>query len=336
MSMDEGQKGLVCLVTGATGFVGGALCRQLAGAGHRVKALYRDDAKLEALAGMEVEPVKGDIVDRASLDAACDGVDLVFHLAALFRQAGFDDQVYRDINVGGTRNVFDAAIAAGARRIVHCSTGGVHSHIPDPPADENEPYRPGDIYQETKCEGEKLALEYFRSDRIRGAVIRPAMIWGPGDTRTQKLFVGIARRRMPIIGNGEVYQHWVLMEDVARGMILAGLDDSRSGEVYIIAGEQAHKLREVFQIIAQRLGVKLLPFRVPAVPIQLLGDVVEKICIPFGVEPPIYRRRVDFFTKSRYFDWSKARDQLGYRPSHSFEEEVDMIIDSYRAMGVLP
>ena len=159
------------------------------------------------------------------------------------------------------------------------------------------------------------------------------MIWGRGDTRTLKLFKGIAMRRMPVIGGGDTLLHWVLVDDVARGMILAARAEERVGETYIIAGEQPVKIAELFAAIGDAFGVEPLPFRVPAWPVQMLGEVVERVCRPIGVEPPIYRRRVDFFTKTRAFDWSKAREQLGYRPRQSLGDEIRIIADSYRELG---
>ena len=159
------------------------------------------------------------------------------------------------------------------------------------------------------------------------------MIWGPGDTRTLKLYRGIAKRRLPVIGTGEILHHYVLVRDVARGMELAASTPHESGEVYIIAGERSISVQDLFAKIAGQLGVSLLPFRVPARPIQLLGDAVEHLCRPLGIEPPIYRRRVDFFTKTRSFDCSKAEQQLGYRPGQSLEDEIGLIVESYRSLG---
>jgi nucleoside-diphosphate-sugar epimerase len=287
------------------------------------------------LEGLGVAAKLGDVTDPDSLRRPFEGCDVVFHIAALFREAKHADGAYWAVNVDGTRNVLDAAISSGVRKVVHCSTAGVHSHIPNPPADESEAYRPGDIYQETKCEGEKLALEYFRGGRVEGCVVRPAMIWGPGDARTRKLFAGIQRRRLPVIGTGRTLLHWVDVRDLARGFRLAAEKEGNSGEVYIVAGAEPIELEALFRLIADRLGTTLLPFKVPALPVQLLGQVVEVLCRPFGVEPPIYRRRVGFFTKTRAFDWSKARTELGYRPSGSIEDEVTAIIQSYRDLGWL-
>lgn len=323
-----------CVVTGATGFLGRNLCRELTAAGHDVVALHRATSDLEGIRGLPVTLAEGDVLDPGSLARAFDSADVVFHVAALFREARHGEDRYRAVNVDGTRNVLDAAIAAGVAKVVHCSTVGVHSHIPHPPADETEEYRPADTYQRSKCEGEKLALECFRRGDMAGCVIRPAMIWGPGDTRTKKLFLGIRRRRMPVIGTGDTLLHWVDVRDVARAFRLA-VDAGRSGEAYIVAGSEPIRIEDLFHLIARRLGVTVLPVKVPALPLQLLGDVVEALCRPFGIEPPIYRRRVDFFTKTRAFDWSKARRELGYHPSGSIEDEVSAIIDSYRELGWL-
>lgn len=322
-------------VTGATGFVGAVLCRKLIESGYAVRAIYRDPAKLEALRNLEVETFEGDVTNSDAMHAAFEGIDTVYHVAALFRQQGVPDSAFWDTNVEGVRNVLQAAEAKGVRRIVHCSTVGVHSNIPSPPADESEEYRPGDIYQETKCEGEKLALQWFREGRIDGCVVRPAMIWGPGDSRTLKLFRGIARRRMPIIGSGKIQLHWVFVDDVAQGLILAGESDRSTGEAYIIAGQSPVDISDLFGLIAEHAGVKPLSIRIPALPVQIVGEIVERICRPFGIEPPIYRRRVDFFTKTRAFDWTKARTQLGYSPGQSLDEEVRQIIHSYKAQQLI-
>lgn len=321
------------LVTGANGFVGTAVCKELLDKGYRVRAMHRESSDISTLKGLDLELFAGDVREPKSLKAAFQGADILIHIAALFRQAKHPDQVYRDINISGVKNVLDAAIETGVKRVVHCSTVGVHSHIPDPPADESEEYRPGDIYQETKCEGEKLALEYFRSGKIPGTVIRPAMIWGPGDTRTLKLYKGIASKRFPIIGSGRTLVHWVLVSDLAKAFRLAAEVAEPSGEVYIISGERPVPLEYMVKEIAKCFNVAPPPFKIPAFPIQLLGSIVEAICIPFGIEPPIYRRRVDFFTKTRAFNSEKAKQKLGYKAEHNFEDEVALIADWYQKEG---
>ena len=326
------------LVTGATGFVGSHLTRRLVKDGVQVFALVRqssDPQIIEDLRASGVEMINGDITDRTAIFEAVSRAEYVFHIAALFRSAKHGDRTYYDVNVEGTRHILDAAEKHQVRRVVHCSTGGVHSHIPNPPANEEEAFRPGDIYQLTKCEGEKLASERFMSDRIEGTIIRPAMIWGQGDTRTLKLFKGIARRQFPVIGSGRTFTHWIDVDDLVNGFILAAEKEEAKNQVYIFAGERPVSIDELVKTISRTAGVKPLPIRIPALPIQLLGSLTEAICKPIGIEPILHRRRVDFFTKTRWFDTSKAQGELGFHPQLSFEAEVEKIFSWYKEHGWL-
>lgn len=321
------------IVTGANGFVGSNLCRELLFNGYHVKALYRRGSNTKILEGLDVDLVEGDICDPESLLNAVEGCNGVFHIAALFRQAKNPDKVYWDVNVEGVKNVFDVAIKAGVKKIIHCSTVGVHGHIPNPPANEQEDYRPGDIYQDTKAAGERLALAYFKENKIKGAVIRPAMVWGQGDERTLKLFKGIARKRLPLIGNGKTLLHWVLVSDLAKSFRLCYESEVEDGEIFIISGQECITIERLYNEIARAFNVNPPKFKIPALPVQILGSIFETIYILLGKEPPIYRRRVDFFTKTRCFDYSKARKLLGFKPAKNFDEEVTLIANWYKKNG---
>lgn len=323
------------LVTGAAGFVGSEIVRRLAARGDRVRALVRKEAQLEEVRAMGAEPCLGDIRSREDLDRAVDGVDGVFHIAALFREADQPDQSYRDINIQGVHHLLEAAAAAGVPRVVHCSTVGVLGHVERPPADEETPCSPGDIYQRTKMEGEKIALEIFREEKVRGVVIRPAMIYGPGDTRTLKLFRMVAKGRFFYVGKGDNLVHFIDVRDLARAFLLAMDANERNAEVYIVAGERALALREFCGIVAGRLGVKPPKLKIPVKPMQWAGSLCEAVCVPIGLNPPLYRRRVDFFTKDRSFDASKARERLGFTPARPVEAEIADILEDYRQRGWL-
>ncbi len=318
------------LVTGSSGFVGSCLCRELLKYGYKVRALCRPSSNLGKLSDLKnIEIVIGDVTDPQSLLKAFIGVKAVFHIAALYREARFPDSEYWRVNFEGTRNVLEAAQKSGVQKIIHCSTIGVHSHIAFPPANEQEPYAPTDIYQESKTEAEKLVLEWFREKKIGGSVIRPAMIWGPGDTRFRKLFDGIKNRRFPLIGSGETLCHWILVDDLVRAFRLALESSHSDGQVYIIAGRKPVTLRYTMETIAKFYAVKLWPLSIPVLPVQLLGSLCEMICKPFGIEPPLHRRRADFFIKNRAFDCSKAKRDLGFEAGQSFEEEVQLTGRSY-------
>lgn len=323
------------LVTGAGGFVGSEIVRQLHARGSRVRALVRNPAQTPELESLGVEVALGDICDRTALAKALEGVSGVFHIAALFRQANQPDSVYRDVNVQGVRNVFELAIEAGVTRIVHCSTVGVLGHVETPPADENTPFNPGDIYQVTKMEGEKLAMDFFKAGKIGGVVIRPAMIYGPGDTRTRKLFRMVARKRFFYVGKGDNLVHFIDVRDLARAFLLAMEHTERNNELYIIAGQRALPLREFCGIAAAKLGVKPPCLKLPVKPMQWAGSLCEAVCVPLRIDPPIYRRRVDFYTKDRSFNGAKAREQLGFEPAQTVEAEIHDILEDYQARAWL-
>jgi len=326
----------VILVTGGTGFTGSRLVQSLARDYGRVRVLTRSASRAARVLPPGVEIVEGDIADREAVTRATEGCDVVYNLAAAFREPGIRDQRYVEVHVEGTRHLLDAALRHGVRRVVHCSTVGVLSHIEHPPADETWPYAPGDIYQATKAEGEQLALAYARDSGAPVTVARPTPIYGPGDTRLLKLFKLISKRRFVMLGDGEVYFHLVHVDDLVRGLRLMADHPDAVGEIFTLGGREYRTLNEVVALIAAEVGVPTPRLRLPAKPFQLLGSLCERVCVPLGISPPIYRRRVDFFTKSRAFSIRKAMDVLGYEPEIDLETGIRETIAWYRGQGQLP
>ena len=325
------------LVSGATGFTGGHLARYLARRGVSVRGLVRPLSRPRTAALQEagVEIVLGDLTDDASLARACDGVDAVYHIAATYRNAGQPAAAYRAVNVLGTRALLNAALTAGVTRFVHCSTVGVHGHVERPPAGEDAPLAPGDIYQETKLEGERLAKAAGAAGDMEVVVARPAGIYGPGDTRFLKLFRGIAKRRFPMLGSGAVCYHFTYIDDLVEGFRLCGEAPVAAGRTYILAGRHHTPLTELVRVVAEEVGVAPPRWRFPVWPAWALGALCEAVCVPLGVEPPLYRRRVDFFTKNRAFDIARARRELGFAPAVDLVEGVRRTADWYRRQGLL-
>jgi nucleoside-diphosphate-sugar epimerase len=320
-------------VTGGTGFIGSRLAKELLDNSWQVTALCRNPDDLKLLAGMPVTVVAGDVAEAASLEGKLANFDALFHCAALYREAKFADEVYWKVNFEGTKNLLEAARLQGCKYFIHCSTTGVTGDIKNPPADETYPYGPLDVYQESKTEAEKLVLSWFKESKMRGAVIRPTMVWGPRDTRLFKLFKGISQRRLPIIGTGKTLCHWVLVDDLVRGFRLAAETEKSNGNIYLVGGERVVTLEHTMRTIADFYNVKLLPFKIPAWPIQAVGSLVELIAKPLNIEPPIHRRRVDFFVKNRAFDCSKAARDLNYSASMKFEDEARFVAKWYLDNG---
>src|SRR3954471_15473322 len=145
------------LVTGGTGFTGTALVQRLLDEGHQVVALdYKEGLQCEALRSRGAEVIIGSVTDRTAVERSMRDVELVFHLAAAFRELNVPNAFYDEVNVGGTRVVLEAARKEGVRKFVYCSTCGVHGNVDHPPADENAPIQPADYYQRTKYEAEPL------------------------------------------------------------------------------------------------------------------------------------------------------------------------------------
>ncbi len=324
------------LVTGATGFTGGHLARRLARAGDSVGALVRNAAAGAAdLARNGVELHAGDLREPASLGAALRGVEVVYNIAALYRQAGLPPAAYRAVNAEAVGELVRRAAAAGARRVVHCSTVGVHGDVEHPPADEDAPLRPGDVYQETKLLGEQLGREAAERSGIELVVARPTGIYGPGDRRLLKLFRGVSRQRFVILGDGKIFYHLTFVDDLCDGFRLCGHVPAAAGRTYILAGGEVTSLNELTRIVAAEAGVLPPRLHLPVWPVWIAGALCEAACAPFGVEPPLYRRRVDFFTKSRAFAIDRARRELGYEPRVSLREGVRRTLAWYRERGWL-
>ncbi|MFN8093003.1 MAG: NAD-dependent epimerase/dehydratase family protein [Vicinamibacteria bacterium] len=323
-------------LTGASGYTGGRLLEALQRRGDEVRVLVRPSSDAGArLAAGGAAIVPGGLTDAAAIASLVEGCDAVLHVAAVYRTAGHPDEYYREVNVGGTGRLLEAAAQAGVRRFVHTSTVGVHGDVKNPPADETAPFAPGDVYQRTKAEAEALALRYHRERGVPVAVVRPGAIYGPLETRLLKLFRAIARGRYAVVGDGRSLYHPVYIDDLVRGFLLALERPEAVGESFLVCGPRYVSQDELAALVARHTGGRVLPFHVPAWPLQAAGAVVEAVCVPLGIDPPLHRRRVDFWTKSRAFTTEKARRLLGYEPQVSLDEGIARTVASYRAAGWL-
>ena len=325
------------LVTGATGFTGGHFARHMLAQGHDVAILVRPPSvdRAAALRKEGAELRVGDLADPEAVARAASGCEVVYHIAATYREAGQGDAAYTRVNVDGTRHVLDAARAGGVRRVVHCSTGGVHGHIEHPPANEDAPLAPGDVYQRSKLEAEQLASAYGAEHGLDVVIARPIGIYGPGDLRFLKMFRGLARGRFPMLGTGQVFYHLTYISDLVRGFQLCGEVAAAAGRTYILAGPEYTTLSELVALIAAELRVEPPRIKFPVWPVWLAGAACEAVCIPFGIEPPLFRRRVDFYRKSRAFDTTRARQELGYNPTVALKMGIHHTAEWYRGQGLL-
>ena len=298
-----------------------------------MRAFVRDPGRATDLARDGIEVVTGDLTDRDALARAVQNIEVVYHIAALYRRAGLASSEYAAVNADAVGRLVEAAAAARVSRVVHCSTVGVHGDVEHPPADEDAPLRPGDIYQQTKLDGERRAREAASRTGIQVTIARPSGIYGPGDRRLLKLFRAVARRRFVTLGSGAIFYHLTYIQDLVEGFRLCGETESAAGRTYILAGPEVTTLNELVGLVAEAARVTPPRMHLPVWPFWLLGAACEAICAPLGIEPPLYRRRVDFFTKSRAFDISRARAELGYAPRIGLREGIRRTLDWYQREG---
>jgi len=324
------------LVTGATGFTGKALIRRLLDDGHQVIGLdYKEGHKTAELRGWGAELIIGSVTDPQVVRHCMQGVDVVHHLAAAFREMNVPQSHYYDVNVTGTRNVLAAAFEAKVRKFVYCSTCGVHGNVDNPPGGEDAPIQPADYYQQTKYEAEPIVLEYVQRG-LKATIIRPAAIYGPGDPeRFYLIYRRVAKGWFPMIGSGRTYYHPLYIDNLVDALILAMDESKGNGEAYLIADEEYVAIEDLVRRVGRVMNVDLKVRRFPVWPVVAAGHVVEKVCKPLGINPPIFPRRVDWYRQNRAFRIDKAKRELGYRPAVSLDDGLRRTYEWYRSEGLV-
>jgi len=321
------------VITGATGFVGTHLVHRMQTLGAEVRVLVRPDGDVARLRGKKIEFFYGDLSDAASLAGLCKDTDQIFHLAAT-QQFGLSGDRFFDINVAGTQRLLDQAIQNGVRRVVLVSSGGIHRNDSGEPVREASPFRETNIYFKSKIEAEAIARDLFRNDAGRLTVVRPGAVYGPGDFRLLKLFRAVTRGRFIMIGTGDTRVHPVYIDDLIDGLLRAGSDMGR-GETFLLSGPDILRLREWVGVIARVAGKTPPRWTIPAGPVSMAATLCESLCRPFGIVPPLNRRRLGFFLNHRSYDLTKARDLLGYAPRISVEEGTRRTLGWYKSNGWL-
>jgi len=325
------------LVTGATGFTGYFLAQRLSQSGFHVVAPLRENSDVSNLKKLSnIEIVTGDITNRQFIEQIVNkDIYAIFHLAAAFRKANVPKKIYWDVNYNSTKYLLEEAASKKIKKFIHCSTGGVLGHIKNPPATETAPYAPGDIYQKSKCEGEKLVISYFQHNKIQGSIIRPTAIYGPGDLRLLKFFKLIKNKKFIMLGQGTVFYHMVYISDLVDAFLLCLKKDAANGEIFIIGGEQYVSLNQLVQLIAKSVQAPSPKIKLPFWPVWALSALIELFCAPFKITPPIYRRRIDLFRKSRAFDISKAKKILGFQPKVNLETGISLTAKWYKQNNLI-
>jgi nucleoside-diphosphate-sugar epimerase len=167
------------------------------------------------------------------------------------------------------------------------------------------------------------------------SIFRPGGIYGPGDLRFLKLFRGIKHRRFIMIGSGKTRYQPIYIDDLVDGILLCGEKPEALGNIYILTGAQSVTLNELARLVAMAVGAAPPRLHIPLWPVYMVSHLCELLCKPFGIQPPLYRRRIDFFRKTRVFSIAKAQQELGFSPKVSLAAGLKQTADWYQTQGLL-
>lgn len=326
------------LITGGTGFIGSRLAQACLRDGESVRVLANLDNAVQeetgaALRSAGAELVVASVTDAQQVREAMQGVDSVVHLAAAQHEANVPDEHFRQVNVEGTRNVLDAAVAEGVARLVHGSTIGVYGWTPGQTVNEDTPLEPDNHYGITKLAGEELVRSY--ADRIDSVIVRIGETYGPGDRRLLKLFKGIQKGVYAQIGPGTNFHHLVYVDDLVEILRRSGRSETAVGKTFVAVLEPAATTRDVVAVIAEALGARKPWLRVPLAPLMMVAAVMEGTLRPLGIQPPLHRRRMDYFRKSFDFHGTQVREALDCPEATDLETGIAATARWYESEGLI-
>lgn len=322
------------LVTGATGFVGGAVARALVRAGVDVRVLARSQSDTQNLSGLPVERVEGDLLNPASLQMALAGCQQLYHVAAYYALWAKDPAIFYDINVTGTRNVLAAARVAGVQRTVYCSTiGAIGLPANGGLGTEDTPVSLDQMaghYKRSKYLAEQEVLK-LANEGMPIVIVNPSAPVGAGDvkpTPTGQVIVDFMKGRMPAYI--ETGMNIVDVDDVAAGHLLA-MEKGRQGERYIL-GCRNLMLKDVFDILSRLTGVKAPSLRLPRSAVLPLAYVNQWIAQLTGQPPRIPLEGVKMAKYRMHYDCRKAIRELGI-PQTPPETALEKAVQWFRSHG---
>lgn len=327
------------LLTGASGFVGGELAGLLLESGYKVRALVRSHSPTEHLKGVEL--VRGSLQDAASLEKALQGITHVFHVAGVTNAAS--EAIFLTHNALGTATLAEAALKLTRQKqlnlskfVLISSLAASGPSVPGGNRRESDRPEPVSAYGRSKLEGEKRLLAYAHSLPI--AIVRPPMVYGPRDTQFLFLVKTVARRLAPRLPRSTTsptkFYSTVHVKDLCHGILLAAEHPGPSGEIYFVCGDDVVSDREIFEVMSQSLQVRTMSVPIPRVFLQAAAFGSECLRRVTGRPQAISRDRLNEILPDAWTCTNqKAKDQLGFKPQHTFREGMPEIIDWYRSSG---
>jgi len=325
------------LVTGATGFIGSRLALRARAAGHEVVAAGRrlNDRLSAQFSAASIDVALGDVTDREYVASIMPGITHVCHLAAAWQETGVPQEYFHKVTVEGARNVAEEAHKHGAAKLVHCSTSGVHSRSSGGIISESSPIEVVNAYEVAKIEAERMLFAHAKSTGLPTIILRPADGYGPGDMRLLKLFRAVAKQRFPLIGTGAGHRHMIFVDDICDAFLAACTAPAPEPQAVILAGPEVVTLKELLQRLVRVLGVGRYGFDLPLAPMRVIAAITEDVCSVLKVSPPLYRRRLDFYTVDVQYDIRKSGELLQWTPKVQLDAGLRLAADWYRREGLL-
>ncbi|MGE0432908.1 MAG: NAD-dependent epimerase/dehydratase family protein [Planctomycetota bacterium] len=332
----------LCLVTGATGFIGSALVEALLAAGHRVRITCRSSSDLKWLAAVEgrYEKATADLTDTASLEAAVKGCQWVFHLGGMTTAP--DEATYNTVNGEGTANVFAAAQTAAAdtlERFIYVSSVAASGPAKSPrePRKESDPGTPPSMYGRSKLLGETRLRELSAANTTREwpwVIVRPPAVYGPRDKDVYEFFLMIKRRLRPGFGFPQLWSSVIHVTDLVEGLLAIARADEAAvrGEVFVLASPQAYPFSQLMRLIQSAVGRRVvLPLWLPIWALFVYAAVGSLLTKWFGVKVPLtWDKCRELNARYWVFDVSKVRERAGWQARISSDEGLKVTADWYR------
>ncbi len=300
---------ITILVTGATGRIGKYLVNALLEKGEKVRVLIR-----KRMTEFEnVETFYGDLLDKEAVKKAVEGIDTIFHLAAVVDYSAPEDLMFK-VNVLGTRNLLENF--KGSKFIYLSSAAVLGKKLKEFPADENTSYNPSNFYGRTKMKAEKLVKEK------NGIIVRSTDVYGPGfEEGYYYVFNGLENGNMPIFGRGKNIIQYIHVNDLIRALLLT-LEKGKPGEIYTVAGKDMKSQRELYEIICKYLEV---PF------VEKYKSVgFAKLSLKLRKKTGFLPEHIDKLSSSRTFNLTKAKNELGFEPKVDYEEGISEMVKNYK------
>ena len=329
----------IAFITGATGFIGQHLSRELIQRGWQLRVFVRPSSSsktaTQALRYLGATPIIGDMDNRDALYQGIHGAQLVIHLAGNLLRPGVPDSVYKALHVEGTRSLLEICASQCVERCVYVSTTGVLGPTGPYPRDEASPSQPGNIYEQTKAEAEQIACGIASATGLPLVIARPALVYGPGDLHLLGWFRAIQRGLYRVVGNGQSLLHPIYISDLIQGLLRCAEAPQAQGRIYHLVGERPLPIAELAASIANALGKRLRPGHIPLTLAYLGAYMLENIP---GVKPeqlPLSRQRITFMTQSRAYCGCRAREELGFIPYTSLTDGLHATVAWYQEQHLL-